>query len=1155
MPVSRLAHYALPTLLVLIASASQLDAATLTAQSDVLGSTPELLAYNSGHFVPGSNTRDWWRYAGVSGARVFLTASLIEATDDIPGRGDGVTDQSSFLTRRGALRADPLNSSYINWAYITNRYRLTQQHGSNILEPYYTCSSLRKLGIQLLISVEASTSTFPISSASDWAGKWELWQHYYFQAFYLGREFDVERFQMWNEPDLSGGPTVADYLERLKLASDAIQCALADMNQRYGKSLVACLVAPVTAGNASGDYTGWGYPIITNLHVNFLGQTDSNFSLIHQYDYHEYNSSVSTFASHLQSLHGWLTADMAPEPRLPTSISEFNAHTAAVFDTMTETLDSPSQFTRLAAISATLVSNYCHELYCFKFSQTLYNSTVPIKKNGTHFVDNANAPYNIGGITKGGEVWRLFSRAAAPDRNRLRVTQGSGATALKLTATYEASPSIYRLFSANDSISVDVTFDVSAWNLPAGQRGLFEEVSDTLAGGVRALATVTNNQIEAGTQGANSVWLLTLPARPQSPVLTVVATEDAMVQDGTNKSANYGSNAVCWVRNNSTNAAGRSAAFVKFHLPVIYKPDIQFALLTVRAAMTIGATNAQAHVYGLTNNAWSQSNLTWTTAPNLAQNVPAGLNYTNNFILDAGEGAKIVGQIFADASLVDRTLNVTDFVRGAPGWDVSFLLAREVRFYGDVQDDDGLSIVSREGDLANGPRLLIVRHKDSDNDGLSDEAELYVFGTNPNNRDTDGDGVSDGEEVLVNGTNPGSVTNIAPYVVSQPVSQTVQANGAATFNVTAYGTLPLHYQWVHNTSNPLAGGTNASLSLTNIQSSQAGQYHVVVTNAFGAMASSNATLTVTNPPAPQPPTLPVHEPFNFDPGTDLAGQGGWLLNGGTSGMIEGGNLDIPGLWPAAGNRLTWGAPSMSLRLPLGTNLTSGEVFFSFALRVDSLGGSFAGDGTLAGLTTGTGTSFGTKINIRPNGAGGFNLGVSKLTGTTYGAWAENNFIVSETVFVAGRYRFNNANSTDDLCDLWLNPSSSTFGAATPPPATIGSAGEGGTDLSQIDRFFFRSGGSSASPARLVADELRVGLTWADVTPPAPPTLAIAPSGSGFALHWPTNATVFVLQATPSLSPPVTWNTEAGASTISGTNYLFVFEATNAARFFRLMQQR
>ena len=82
---------------------------------------------------------------------------------------------------------------------------------------------------------------------------------------------------------------------------------------------------------------------------------------------------------------------------------------------------------------------------------------------------------------------------------------------------------------------MDLTLDVSAWNLPAGQRVLLEEVSETCYGGVRALATVTNNQIAAGTHGANTVWLFTLPDQPQSPLHTVLASEDAMVADGANR--------------------------------------------------------------------------------------------------------------------------------------------------------------------------------------------------------------------------------------------------------------------------------------------------------------------------------------------------------------------------------------------------------------------------------------------------------------------------------------------------------------------------------------------------------------------------------------------------------------------------------------------
>jgi hypothetical protein len=1108
MPSSRLADYGSAILLTLLASAPKLTAATVTMRTDVLGSTPGSLAYNSGHFVPGSNTRDWWHYSGVTGARVFITASLIEPPSQIPGGSAGVTNQAAFLARRTALRANPLATNYVNWSYVTNQYGLTLEHGSNLLNVNYACSGLRHLAIRILVCITASAGTFPITDANDWAGKWSLWQHFYVQAFYLGHEFDIERYQMYNEPNLDS-LTQADYLQRLQLASDAVQSALADVNSLYGKALAPQFFAPVAAGTASSTYASWGRPVVTNRHTNFLGQADPNFWLIRHYDYHEYNSTPANFGANLASLNASLAADMSPEPRFPTAISEFNVHTASTFNTMTETLDSPSQYARFGALVANLANNACDELYCFKFSQTLYSSTVPIKKNGMLYVDNTNAPCNIGGITKAGEVWRLFAKAAPPGGNRLNLTKGSGTSGLDLLATYDPAAQMYHLFSANDSSEVDVTLDVSAWNLPAGQRVLLQEVSETSYGGVKTLATLANNQIVAGTHGSNTVWMFSLPNRPLTPVQTVLAAEDAMVADGTNRALNYGSNSFCQVRNNSTNSNQRSAAFVKFHLPAVNKADLQFALLTVRASSINGGSPVQAHVYGLANNNWSQSAIAWANAPNLAQNIPPGSNYTNNFLLGAGDSASMLGQLVADALPADHTVEVTDFVREAPGDDVSFLLAREVRFYGDVQDDDGMTIVPREGDFANGPRLQLVLAQPASN-------------------------------------------AVPPSISVQPANQTVTAGMIATLAVTALGTAPLAYQWYFNGSNAVAPGTNATLILSDVQTSQAGYYGVVITNAAGTVTSSNAQLVVL---PVVPPALPAYDGFDYAADTALVGQGGWLLNGGTSGTVEAGSLAVPGLANASGNRLTWGGPSMSLRRPLGSNLASGAVYFSFILRVDTLGASFASDGTLAGFTTGTGTSFGTKVNIRVNGAGGFNLGVSKAIGTTYGGWAATDFNAGDAVFVVGRYRFNSSSGTDDLSDLWLNPDRASFGAGTAPPAAIAGVGNGGNDLTQIDRFFFRSGGTSSSPAKLVADELRIGLTWADVTPPAPPELTLSPLGNGFGLCWPTNCPVFFLQATPSLSPPAAWNAETGTPAISGTNYIFVIQPTNAARFFRLAQQK
>ncbi|MEI2725306.1 MAG: cohesin domain-containing protein [Verrucomicrobiota bacterium] len=91
-------------------------------------------------------------------------------------------------------------------------------------------------------------------------------------------------------------------------------------------------------------------------------------------------------------------------------------------------------------------------------------------------------------------------------------------------------------------------------------------------------------------------------------------------------------------------------------------------------------------------------------------------------------------------------------------------------------------------------------------------------------------------------------TPAAPFIVSQPASQTVTAGNNATFTVGAGGTPPLSYQWRFN-SNDLTGETGVSLTLTNVQIANAGNYSVVVSNGLGAVTSSNALLTVNLPPA------------------------------------------------------------------------------------------------------------------------------------------------------------------------------------------------------------------------------------------------------------------------------------------------------------------
>ena len=90
-----------------------------------------------------------------------------------------------------------------------------------------------------------------------------------------------------------------------------------------------------------------------------------------------------------------------------------------------------------------------------------------------------------------------------------------------------------------------------------------------------------------------------------------------------------------------------------------------------------------------------------------------------------------------------------------------------------------------------------------------------------------------------------AVTNAAPVILAQPQSQTVNPGQTATFIASANGSSPLSYQWYYNTNMLLAGATTATLTLTNVQTGDAGSYSVVVSNGIGTTASSNASLIVS----------------------------------------------------------------------------------------------------------------------------------------------------------------------------------------------------------------------------------------------------------------------------------------------------------------------
>ena len=129
--------------------------------------------------------------------------------------------------------------------------------------------------------------------------------------------------------------------------------------------------------------------------------------------------------------------------------------------------------------------------------------------------------------------------------------------------------------------------------------------------------------------------------------------------------------------------------------------------------------------------------------------------------------------------------------------------------------------------------------------GVIDEVALYNYALSPS-------------QVTSNYLAQSVVTG--PQIVTQPASRTVLAGEPAGFEVVAFGTPPLSYQWRFN-GGTLAGKTNYTLSLPATEVADAGAYRVVVFNNSGSVTSAVATLTVSDsglPPAFVTPPAPFY---------------------------------------------------------------------------------------------------------------------------------------------------------------------------------------------------------------------------------------------------------------------------------------------------------
>jgi hypothetical protein len=269
--------------------------------------------------------------------------------------------------------------------------------------------------------------------------------------------------------------------------------------------------------------------------------------------------------------------------------------------------------------------------------------------------------------------------------------------------------------------------------------------------------------------------------------------------------------------------------------------------------------------------------------------------------------------------------------------------------------------------------------------------------------------------------------------------------------------------------------------------------------------------------------LLFYDSFDYDTSAgnslSVAGAANWAKNQSSPDptVNDGGGLTYPNLqvssdtkslqYDGSGINQGSGAPSATDGHTISSDgITTGSLYYSLLMKVPEVQtviGASSGNGFAAGGNLTSGSFMAGLQTVAANAATNaptsaapllirsgdetqfsstYQLGTSKTataadrqfyTGQSFSTGAN-----AETVFVVLKYTFDSVNG--DSASLFINPMP---GAPEPAPQITHTGGANLTLNMGIRSFFVRN--NSVEPDVMLVDELRVGTTWADVTPAIP----------------------------------------------------------------------
>ncbi len=244
-------------------------------------------------------------------------------------------------------------------------------------------------------------------------------------------------------------------------------------------------------------------------------------------------------------------------------------------------------------------------------------------------------------------------------------------------------------------------------------------------------------------------------------------------------------------------------------------------------------------------------------------------------------------------------------------------------------------------------------------------------------------------------------------------------------------------------------------------------------------------------------SLPVYEGINYTAGTLVYDNTNWwCLNASPVNdvLVTSASLSYSGLLESTGNKINISGAGDDFVVWFGDQPTDTKVYYSFIFQVTDISGiNQVTPMHLAGFSNAPNTSsaWGCSFIIQKDATDPTKYNIAHGTRSSLPVWNMSGGIpvqypINTPILIVACYEIIGTYVTgtpNDKSSLWINPSSTTFEDATPPTATLTGdlTGSGINDINPLNRFYIRQDAVTSTP-NIDIDEIRVGLTWASVTP-------------------------------------------------------------------------